>query len=88
MKRAFKFIITTLVLAVLVLFSGAVFYGTKSMHDLLASNEKLKKAITTLTHEDQIGFAKVMKQELRDGRLYTTVRFVETARDDILHKLL
>lgn len=88
MKRVFTFITTTLVLAVLTLIAGAIFYGTRTVHDLLASNEKLKKAITTLTHEDQIGFAKVMKQEMRDGKLYTTVRFVETARDDILHRLL
>ena len=88
MKRVLKLITTTLVLAVLALFAGALLYGTKTVHDLLAGNEKLKKAITTLTHEDQIGFAKVMKQEMRDGKLYTTVRFVETARDDILHRLL
>jgi len=88
MKRIFKFITTILTLVVLGLVGGTLFYGTKTVHDLLAGNEKLKKAITTLTHEDQIGFAKVLKQEMRDGRLYTTVRFVETARDDILNKLL
>lgn len=88
MKRVFRFVTTTAVLAVLALVGGTFFYGTKTVHDLLVSNEKLKTAITTLTHEDQIGFAKVMKQEMRDGQLYTTVKFVETARDDILHKLL
>ncbi len=72
----------------LALVAGTFFYGTKTVHDLLAGNEKLKKAITTITHEDQIGFAKVTKQEMRDGKLYTTVKFVETARDDMLHKLL
>lgn len=88
MKRVLKFITTTLILVVLALVAGTFFYGTKTVHDLLANNAKLKKAITTITHEDQIGFAKVTKQEMRDGKLYTTVRFVETARDDILHKLL
>ncbi len=88
MKRVFKFITTTCVLVVLALVAGTFFYGTKTVHDLLAGNEKLKKAITTITHEDQIGFAKVTKQEMRDGKLYTTVKFVETARDDMLHKLL
>ena len=77
-----------MVLAVLALVGGTFFYGSKTVHDLLAGNEKLKQAIATLTHEDQIGFAKVIRQEKRDGRLYTTIRFVETARDDMLHILL
>ncbi len=88
MKRFFRYVTSVLVLVVLALIGGAIFYGSKTVHDLLASNEKLKQAIVTLTHEDQIGFAKVMKQETRDGKLYTTVRFVETARDDMLHKVL
>jgi len=88
MKRIFRFITTGLVLTVLALVGGTLFYGTKTVHDLLAGNEKLKQAITSLTHEDQIGFAKVLKQEVRDGKLYTTIRFVSTARDDMLHTLL
>ena len=88
MKRFFRYLTTTLVLAVLALLGGIFFYGSKTVHDLLDSNEKLKQAITSLTHEDQIGFAKVVGQEMRDGKLYTTVRFVETARDDLLHRLL
>lgn len=88
MKRLFRFITTGLVLTVLALVAGTLFYGTKTVHDLLASNEKLKQAITNLTQEDQIGFAKVLTQDVRDGKLYTTVRFVETARDDMLHRLL
>ena len=88
MKRFFKAVTTILVLILLAFVGGSIFYGTKTVHDLLAGNEKLKKAITTLTHEDQIGFAKVLKQEERDGKLYTTVKFVETARDDMLTKVL
>ncbi|VGO21834.1 hypothetical protein [Pontiella sulfatireligans] len=88
MTRILKFITTALTLTVLAFVGGTIFYGTRSVHDLLASNEKLKKAITTLRHEDQIGFAKVLKQEERDGRLYTTIKFVETARGDMLTKVL
>jgi len=88
MKRIFKFITTVLTLAVLAFVGGSIFYGTKTVHDLLASNEKLKAAITSLVHEDQIGFAKVLRQEERDGKLYTTLKFVETARGDILDKVL
>lgn len=88
MKRTFRFITATLTLSVLALVGGTFFYGAKTVHDLLAGNEKLKAAISTLTHEDQIGYAKVLKQEDRDGELYTTLRFVETARDDQLNIVL
>lgn len=88
MKRVFRYFFTTLVLIVLALIGGTFFYGAKTVNDLLAGNKKLKQAIASLTHEDQIGFAKVLKQETRDGRLYTTIRFVETARGDMLKKVL
>jgi hypothetical protein len=88
MKRLYKTLITVLSLTVAGLFAAALLYGSKTVHDLLGDNKKLKEAITTLTHEDQIGFAKVIKQEERDGQLYTTVRFVETARDDMLSTVL
>ena len=88
MNRIFKFITTALTLTVLAFVATALFYGTKTVHDLLGDNKKLKAAITSLTHEDQIGFAKVLKQEERDGKLYTTLKFVETARGDILDKVL
>lgn len=88
MKPIFKFITTALTLVLLIFVGGTLFFGTKTIHDLLGDNRKLKAAITSLVHEDQIGFAKVLKQEERDGTLYTTLRFVETARDDILTTVL
>jgi len=59
-----------------------------TIHELLTENKELKQAITDLTAEDQIGYAKVIAQETKDGELFTTVRFVETARDDKLEKIL
>ena len=88
MKRLFRFITGGLALAALVFFGGSLFFGAKTVHDLLEGNQKLKEAIASLTHEDQIGFAKVIRQERRDGRLYTTLRFVETDRDDITRVVL
>jgi len=69
-------------------FGGALFYGSKSIHDLFENNKKLKLAIENLTREDQIGYAKVVGQETIGGKLYTTLKFVETARDDKLKKVL
>jgi len=69
-------------------FGGLIFYGSKSIHDLFENNKKLKLAIENLTREDQIGYAKVVGQETIGGKLYTTLKFVETARDDKLKKVL
>ena len=59
-----------------------------TIHQLLTENKHLKQAITNLTYEDQIGYAKVIAQEPNDGRLLTTIKFVETARDDKLRTIL
>ena len=64
------------------------YYGAKTIHQLLAENKHLKQAITNLTHEEQIGYAKVISQQTIDGRLLTTIKFVETARDDKLKTIL
>ncbi len=59
-----------------------------TIHELLAENKDLKQAITNLSSEDQIGYAKVIAQETTDGELFTTIRFVETARNDKLKKIV
>ncbi|MBM4102503.1 MAG: hypothetical protein FJ263_00425 [Planctomycetes bacterium] len=66
----------------------AVYEGTATIRQLLTENKQLKQAITNLTAEEQIGYAKVLRQETRDGKLFTTLRFVETDRNDKLHKIL
>ena len=81
-------VVVVLLLILAGLFGGAVFYGTKTVHDLFENNRKLKQAIANLTHEDQIGYAKVFAQEENNGTLYTTLRFVETARDNKLETIL
>ena len=59
-----------------------------TIQELLAENKELKQALTNLSREDQIGYAKVIGQEMKDGELFTTIRFVETARDNKLEKIL
>jgi hypothetical protein len=62
---------------------GRGFYeGAATIHELLGENKELKQAISTLTTEDQIGYAKVISQRTENGKLLTTLRFVETSRDD------
>lgn len=88
MKKLVRTIFGLLALVAVIFISGTLFYGTKTVHDLLGENKKLKQSLTTLTHEDQIGYAKVIRQEIRAGKRYTTIRFVETARDDLLQTVL
>lgn len=84
-----RIIIIALVLIALIFIGISVFYSTKSINELLNENKKLKQAITRLIHEDQIGYAKVIKQEAgEDGTVYTTLKFVETDRSDKLKTIL
>lgn len=64
---------------------GVVFLRTGlTIEALLTENKALKGAIENLTAEEQIGYAKVVDQFEKDGALHTTLRFVETARNDPL----
>jgi hypothetical protein len=72
----------------LVYVGRAVYEGTMTIRQLLTENKELKQAITNLTAEEQIGYAKVIRQEPNDGKLFTTLRFVETDRHDKLKKIL
>jgi hypothetical protein len=91
--RTAKIKITTLILLVVVLaaagyFARGFFLREMTIHQLLNENKQLKQAISNLTAEEQIGYAKVLKQETKDGKTWTTLRFVETARDDKLKKIV
>jgi len=86
--RPLGFIFTVGLLAGFVYLGQRLYDRTMTIQQLLAENEQLKQAITNLTQEDQIGYAKVIAQQQIDGRLYTTIKFVETARDDKLKRIL
>jgi len=62
--------------------------GAITVHELLSENKQLKAAVTNLTSEDQIGYAKVISQRTEGDRLMTTIRFVETSRQDKTRKIL
>jgi hypothetical protein len=86
--KIFSYILLGLFLIGFIYLARGLYYGTKTIYELLAENKQLKQAITNLTQEEQIGYAKVIDQQIKDGQLFTTVRFVETARDDKLKKIL
>lgn len=87
-RRVAFYIMALACLAAIAYIGHGWFYGAATIRQLLTENKQLKKAITNLTLEEQIGYAKVASQEMRDGKLFTTIRFVETARDDKLKKVL
>jgi hypothetical protein len=60
----------------------------QNIEQLLTENRHLKEAITNLNEETQIGYAKVLSQEKRDGKIYTKLLFVETDRQDPLKRVL
>ena len=64
------------------------FTTNKTIEDLLHENEQLKTAINNLSREEQIGYAKVLSQETRDGQLYTKLLFVEADPTDFTKHLL
>jgi hypothetical protein len=87
-KRVAFYITALACLAAIAYMGHGWFYGAATIRELLTENKQLKQAIANLTLEDQIGYAKVISQENRDGKLFTNIKFVETARDDKLKKVL
>ena len=67
-----------------------VYKGGSAIHDLLGENKKLKQSLTNLTDAGKIGYAKVISQVTDDqGKIIaTTLKFVETARDNELEIVL
>lgn len=73
--------------------AGGFFYITFSstgstIYNLLTENSRMREAISNLTEVEQIGYAKVLEQETRDGTLYTRLLFVVTDPEDQTRRLL
>jgi len=80
--RFFSYGMVAVVVAVVAYVGPGLYHSAMTIHELLTENKQLKQAISNLTEEDQIGYAKVLSQRTENGRQLTTIRFVETARDD------
>ena len=87
-SRLYIFIIIIPVLLLGVYAAQIIKNISETIHDLLAENKELKAIITRLTEERQIGYSKVVKQENINGKTMTTLKFIETARDDPGVKIL
>ncbi len=65
-----------------------VFYSGKTIYDLLNENKTLKQSIANLTREDVTGYAKVLSQEQKDGKILTRILFVVTNQEDMTKRVL
>jgi len=78
--------ITRLLLLALVGAIGAWGYmvsqSFETFQEFLTENKELKAALTRLTDENLIGYAKVVRQEENDGKLMTTLVFYQTSREN------
>lgn len=74
----------------IVLIGMGIFRGGTALNKLLTENKQLKKAISHLTDEGKIGYAKVLSQQTdAEGKvLITKLKFVETSRDNELETVL
>lgn len=81
MKAVFR-IILIIVIAAGGVIAWRVTSGRQTIQKLLTENKELQKAITNLNAEQQIGYAKVVDQKTREGRLFTRLLFVQTAAED------
>jgi hypothetical protein len=78
-----KIVVTLVALSALVvaaLLGLSFYFSSSSIHSLLTENHALNQAITNLTQEEQIGFARVLSQETDGlGHVSTVLKFVQTA---------
>lgn len=89
--RAIKYAYKTLVLLAVVGAGGFFWFHfttDRTIEELLVENEGLKAAISNLSEENQIGYAKVLSQETRDGQLFTKILFVEADPEDFTKHIL
>ena len=64
------------------------FTTNKTIDQLLSENKELRTAITNLSQEEKIGYAKILSQETRDGELFTKILFAETDPADFTKQIL
>jgi hypothetical protein len=85
-----KILLLVLFAAILLLIAIGVYKTGSAIENLLTENKKLKQALTNLTDTGKIGYAKVISQALdSQGKVISTeLKFVETARDNELDKIL
>lgn len=86
--KVLRAVVALVSIGVLVVLAYAGNFAGRTIYELLGENRELHEAITHLTDEEQIGYAKVLEQSTIDGRQMTRVLFVETAAGDPSTRIL
>lgn len=81
-QRGFVKLLMLVLLIVLGVWGFAVYRSAETFTQFLTENRELKAAITRLTQESQIGYARVVDQSEVNGELRTTLAFFQTDRDE------
>lgn len=84
-----------LIAGLIILGAGAIagimgllhFQHDPTLHELLTENRQMRSALANLRHEEQVGYAKVLNQERRGGRLFTQLLLVQTDPADPAKRL-
>lgn len=74
-----------IIILIILIWAGlATYFALRNIaiEELLKENKYLKECISRITKEEQIGYAKVIRQYEKDNKLYTILKFVETSRND------
>jgi hypothetical protein len=76
-----------------ILAAGGVYFwknsqSRRTIQQLLAENKQLQEALSHLAFEQQVGYAKVIEQTQKDGRLFTKILFVQTLPEDASQQVL
>ncbi|MGL4853709.1 MAG: hypothetical protein ACRC37_00435, partial [Lentisphaeria bacterium] len=59
-----------------------VYSTVSSFKEIILENKQLREAVNHLTSEDPIAYVKVIHQEIVDGKIKSTLKFVEVAPHD------
>lgn len=87
-QRGFGKLLLLVLLVVLGVWGFAVYRSAETFQQFLSENKELKAAITRLTQENQIGYAKVVEQTEQNGHTRTKLVFYQTDRDDSSQRVL
>lgn len=80
--KIFRALLALVTLVGLAIVGTVVVRTTLTIQGLLTENKELQQAITSLTEEEQIGYAIVTDQYWQEGTKLTELRFVLTQRGD------
>lgn len=88
MKRIAGWLIAAGVLAGVGVYGWRFTESRRTIQQLLSENKHLQESLSRLAFEQQVGYAKVVEQVQRDGRVFTRILFVQSLPEDASEQVL